>query len=89
MTPKKYSIIRLKYPLGLFELDFVIFPHDDLNEIILIETKFDWLNDYTHYIKFGIGRSAPLNLTKILKKSNISREEGIALMKKYEDEYPR
>jgi len=53
-----------------------------------IDDKFDWLHFYTHYIKFGIGRCR-FDASQEIRNQHISREEGIALMKKYEGEYPQ
>jgi N-acetyl sugar amidotransferase len=52
-----------------------------------IDDKFDWLNLYTTYIKFGIGR-ATYDSAQEVRNGDITREEGIALIKRFDGEYP-
>ena len=57
------------HPLGLFELDFLIFPCMDLNEPIIIETKVtSKLNDAHRQQLKNYLRSAPMNNNEDLKK---------------------
>ena len=57
------------HPLGLFELDFLIFPCMDLNEPIIIETKVtSKLNDTARQQLKNYLRSAPMNNNEDLKK---------------------
>ena len=75
-----------KYPLGLFELDFVIFPHDDLNEIILIETKLSSKinDDHRQQLKNYL-RSAPLNSHVDIKKINTGILLNFKKVEKFKD----
>ena len=52
-----------------------------------LDDKTDGFFYYTRWIKFGVGRAM---MTRLKKSENhhITREEGIALMERYEGEYP-
>ena len=52
-----------------------------------IDDKIDDYHYYTTYIKFGIGR-ATYDAAQEIRNDEINREEGIALVKKYDGEYP-
>ncbi len=52
-----------------------------------IDDKFEWLHYYTHYIKFGIGRTR-FDSSQEVRNGHITREEAIALAFKYEGEFP-
>ena len=52
-----------------------------------IDDKIDDLHYYTTYIKFGIGR-ASYDASQEIRNNHISREEGIALVKKFDGEFP-
>tara|TARA_B100000945_G_C20402631_1_gene608187 strand:- start:342 stop:1655 length:1314 start_codon:yes stop_codon:yes gene_type:complete len=52
-----------------------------------IDDKIDDYHYYTTYIKFGIGR-ATYDAAQEVRNDEITREEGIALVKKYDGEYP-
>ena len=52
-----------------------------------IDDKMDDLHYYTTYIKFGIGR-ATYDAAQEIRNREISREEGTALVQKYDGEYP-
>lgn len=52
-----------------------------------IDDKIDDFHYYTTYIKFGIGR-ATYDAAQEIRNGEISREEGIALVKKYDGEFP-
>lgn len=52
-----------------------------------IDDKIDDLHYYTTYIKFGIGR-ASYDAAQEIRNEEITREEGIALVKKYDGEFP-
>ena len=52
-----------------------------------IDDKMDPLHYYTTFIKFGIGR-ATYEASFEIRTSKITREEGLLLVKKYEDEFP-
>jgi len=52
-----------------------------------IDDKFDWLNLYTTHIKFGIGR-ATYDSAQEVRNGDITREEGISLIRRFDGEYP-
>jgi len=52
-----------------------------------IDDKIDDFHYYTTYIKFGIGR-ATYDAAQEIRNKEITREEGVALVKKYDGEYP-
>ena len=52
-----------------------------------IDDKLDCLHYYTTYIKFGVGR-ATYDSSQEIRNKKITREEGIALVKKYDGEKP-
>ena len=52
-----------------------------------MDDKFDWLNHYTTHIKFGIGR-ATYDTAQEIRNGDITREEGISLIKRFDGEYP-
>ena len=52
-----------------------------------IDDKIDDFHYYTTYTKFGIGR-ATYDASQEIRNDEINREEGIALVKKYDGEYP-
>lgn len=52
-----------------------------------IDDKMDDMFYYTTYIKFGIGR-ATYDAAQEIRNGEITREEGVALVKKYDGEYP-
>ena len=57
------------HPLGLFELDFLIYPCMDLNKPVIIETKVtSKLNDTARQQLKNYLRSAPMNNNEDLKK---------------------
>ena len=53
-----------------------------------IDDKFDDLHYYTTFIKFGIGR-ATYDAAQEIRSGDITREEGVALVKKFDGEYPK
>jgi len=53
-----------------------------------LDDKFEWLHFYCAYIKYGIGRCR-LDASQEIRSGHISREEAIALCKKYEGEIPK
>ena len=70
------EVFYKSHPLGLFELDFLIYPCMDLNEPVIIETKVrDKLNDGSRQQLKNYLRSAPLNNNETLKKV----EKGILI----------
>lgn len=52
-----------------------------------IDDKIDDLHYYTTYIKFGIGR-ATYDASQEIRNDHITREEGVALVKKFDGEFP-
>ena len=52
-----------------------------------IDDKIDPFHYYTTLIKFGIGR-ATYDSSQEIRNGKIDREEGIALVKKYDEEFP-
>lgn len=52
-----------------------------------IDDKIDDLHYYTTYIKFGIGR-ATYDASQEIRTRYITRDEGVALVKKFDGEFP-
>ncbi len=52
-----------------------------------IDDKIDDLHYYTTHVKFGIGR-ATYDASQEIRNNHITREEGIALVKKFDGEFP-
>lgn len=52
-----------------------------------IDDKIDDLHYYTTYIKFGLGR-ATYDASQEIRNHHITREEGVALVKKFDGEFP-
>jgi len=52
-----------------------------------IDDKIDDLHYYTTYIKFGIGR-ATYDASQEIRSGDINREEGVALVNRFDGEYP-
>lgn len=53
-----------------------------------IDDKLDVLHFFTTYIKFGIGR-ATYDTAQEIRNEKITREEGVALVKRYDHEPPK
>ena len=53
-----------------------------------IDDKIDDLHYYTTFIKFGIGRATSDSAHEV-RDEKITRDEGIALVKKYDSEFPK
>jgi N-acetyl sugar amidotransferase len=53
-----------------------------------IDDKIDDFHYYTTYIKFGIGR-ATYDASQEIRNEEITREEGVSLVKKYDGEFPQ
>ena len=53
-----------------------------------IDDKVDDLHYYTTFIKFGIGR-ATYDASQEIRSGDITREEGISLVNKFDGEFPR
>lgn len=52
-----------------------------------IDDKMDDLHYYTTYIKFGIGR-ATYDASQEVRSGDITREEGVALVRRFDGEFP-
>lgn len=52
-----------------------------------IDDKIDDLHYYTTYIKFGLGR-ATYDASQEIRNHHLTREEAVALVKKYDGEFP-
>ena len=52
-----------------------------------IDDKIDDLHYYTTFIKFGIGR-ATYDASQEIRNKHITREEGVALVEKFDGEFP-
>lgn len=52
-----------------------------------LDDKLDDLHYWTTYMKFGIGR-ATYDSAQEIRSGDISREEGVALVRRYDGEYP-
>lgn len=53
-----------------------------------IDDKIDDLHYYTTFIKFGIGR-ATYDASQEIRSGDINRDEGVALVKRYDGEWPQ
>jgi N-acetyl sugar amidotransferase len=53
-----------------------------------LDDKFEWIHFYAQYIKFGIGR-ARFDASQEIRNNHITREEGLNLCKKFENEFPK
>jgi len=53
-----------------------------------LDDKIDWLHYYTTTIKFGIGR-ATYDSAQEIRNGDITRDEGIALVKRFDGEFPK
>lgn len=52
-----------------------------------LDDKIDWLHYHTTMIKFGIGR-ATYDSAQEIRNGDIARDEGIALIKRFDGEFP-
>jgi len=57
------------------------------NKYASIDDKIDDFHFYTTYIKFGIGRTTT-DAAQEIRSGDITREEGVALVKRYDGEFP-
>src|SRR5262249_42577887 len=53
-----------------------------------IDDKADGFHFYLGYMKFGLGRCSR-DAQQDIRRNHITREEGIALVKRYDDEFPK
>ena len=79
-----------KYYYSIDNLNFA--PNPERTEGTLqnfgLDDKIDGLQYYTTFIKFGIGR-ATYDTAQEIRHRYIDREEGVALVKKYDGEFPK
>ncbi len=52
-----------------------------------IDDKIDDLHYYTTHVKFGLGR-ATYDASQEIRNKHLTREEGVALVKRYDGEFP-
>jgi N-acetyl sugar amidotransferase len=52
-----------------------------------LDDKIDWLHWYTYHAKFGIAR-ATFDAAQEVRNGDITREEGVSLIKRFDGEYP-
>lgn len=52
-----------------------------------LDDKIDWLHYYTAHVKFGLGR-ATYDSAQEIRNGDITRDEAIALIRRYDGEYP-
>jgi hypothetical protein len=52
-----------------------------------IDDKIDDLHYYTTFIKFGLGR-ATYDAAQEIRNKHLTREEGVALVKRFDGEFP-
>jgi len=53
-----------------------------------LDDRIDGFHYYTAFIKFGIGR-ATTDASKDVRNHHISREEGVALVRRFDGEFPK
>ena len=53
-----------------------------------LDDKIDWLHYHTTTVKFGIGR-ATYDSAQEIRNGDITREEGVALIKRFDGEFPQ
>ena len=75
-----------KHPLGFLELDFIISPHGDLKEYLIIEIKqASKIDDSSRSQLKSQLRSAPLNNHEIIKKVTQGLLINFKKVEKYKD----
>ena len=52
-----------------------------------LDDKFEWFHYYMMYIKFGMGR-ATADAAQEIRTGKITRDEAVALVRKYDGEFP-
>lgn len=58
------------------------------SKYVSLDDKIDGLHYYTTYIKFGLGR-ASYDASQEIRNRHITREEGVALVHKFDGEFPK
>lgn len=53
-----------------------------------IDDKFEWIDYYMRYIKFGMGR-ATFDANQEIRTGKMTRDEAVALVRKYDGEFPK
>ena len=67
---------------------FIQFSSDIFNKYNSIDDKIDDLHYYTTFIKFGIGRTT-YDASQEIRNKHLTREEGVALVKRFDGEFPK
>lgn len=78
------------YYYAVEHCDFKARPHrtqGTYSKYNSIDDKIDDLHYYTTHIKFGIGR-ATYDASQEIRNRHITREEGVALVKRFDGEFP-
>lgn len=78
------------YYYAVENTDFKARPHrtqGTYSKYNSIDDKIDDLHYYTTYIKFGIGR-ATYDASQEIRNRHLTREEGVALVKRFDGEFP-
>ena len=76
-----YSVENMGYKPNLVRSEGTYSKYASLDD------KFDGFHYYMRYIKFGLGRCVE-DAAHEIRDGHITREEGIALMERYEGEFP-
>ena len=58
------------------------------SKYVSLDDKLDGFHFYTTYIKFGFGRTS-YDASQEIRNKHLTREEGIALVKKFDGEFPK
>jgi hypothetical protein len=58
------------------------------SKYLSLDDKIDDLNYYCYFIKFGIGRCTE-DASQEIRNGHITREEGMALVNRYDGEFPK
>jgi len=83
-TPQEayyYSVENTEFEANPFRTEGTYSKYNSLDD------KIDGFHYYTTYIKFGIGR-ATYDASQEIRNKHITREEGVALVKRFDGEFP-
>ena len=58
------------------------------SKYVSLDDKIDRFHFYTYFIKFGLGQTT-YDAAQEIRMNKITREEGVALVKKYDSEFPK
>jgi N-acetyl sugar amidotransferase len=78
------------YYYSVENTDFMPMPYrveGSYSKYSSMDDKMDWLHWYTYYIKFGMGRTTH-DSSQEIRNGDITREEGISLIKRFDGEFP-